>query len=394
MEQKKETGGRVLILRRENRILTLLYRGNRLLRACACSPGEDILDNIYVGKVKNIVENIGAAFVEYRPGALCFLPLYEYKGEKKLVAGDELIVQICKERQKTKEAGATLYLSFSGKYLVLTHGKKQTCYSSKLSEEEKRRLQSYGRTSRLFAEAKKEYGIIFRTNAGEAADALLEEELRSLKEEADLLIKNAPYRTCYSLLRKSLPAYLKSLQGFYSADYEKIITDDTEIFDETKAYLETMQTQDTGKLSFYEDQMLSLAKLYSVEARLKEALDRKVWLKSGGYLVIDPVEALTCIDVNSGKSSGGKGRKPSYLEINLEAAEEIARQLLLRNLSGIIIIDFINMETKEQNETLLACLREAVAADPVRTTVVDMTPLGLVEVTRKKEKKPLREQLL
>lgn len=394
MGQSRSEGGKVLLLRRGNQILTLLYRENRLLRACACSPGEEILNNIYVGKVKNVVETIHAAFVEYRPGALCFLPLHEYQGKKKLVPGAEIVIQICKERQKTKEAGATLHLSFPGKYFVLTYGKRQTGYSSRLPETEKQRLQSYSRESQLFAEARAEYGIIFRTNAGEAANDLLEEELRSLKEEADTLIRNAQYRTCYSLLKKSLPDYLKSLQDFYSADYDRIITDDVGIFEETKTYLESRQPQDAGKLSFYEDNMLSLAKLYSVETRLSEALDRKVWLKSGAYLVIDPTEALICIDVNSGKASGGRGKKATYLQINLEAAQEIAHQLVLRNLSGMIIIDFISMETRQQNETLLACLREAVASDPVKTTVVDMTPLGLVEVTRKKEKKSLREQLL
>lgn len=394
MEQKKTDSGRVLILRREGKIVTLLYQGNRLMRVCASTPGEDILDNIYIGKVKNVVESINAAFVEYRPGELCFLSLKEYSQKKRLVAGDEIVVQICREKQKTKEAGATTNLSFSGKYLVLTTGKRQIGYSSKLAETDKKRLQLYSRESVLFEETKKEYGIIFRTNAKEAADcSVLEKELLCLKEEADLLRKNAPHRTCYSILKKAPESYLKSLQDFYSSDYEKIITDDKEIYESATAYLQEYQPQDVGKLTFYEDELLSLSKLYSVEARLAEALDRKVWMKSGGYLIIDRAEALTCIDVNSGKSSGGKGQGELYLKINMEAAKEIAHQLLLRNISGIIIIDFINMETKEQNERLLSCLRELLAADPVRSSVVDMTPLGLVEVTRKKEQKSLWEQL-
>ena len=147
------------------------------------------------------------------------------------------------------------------------------------------------------------------------------------------------------------------------------------------------------KLVFYEDALLPLYKLYSVEARLSEALDRKVWLKSGGYLVIDRTEALTCIDVNSGKYVGKKSGDESYFHINLEAAEEIAVQLRLRNLSGIIIIDFINMKAKEKNRQLMNSLKKFLDKDPVRTSVVDMTPLGLVEVTRKKEKKSLWEQL-
>lgn len=132
-----------------------------------------------------------------------------------------------------------------------------------------------------------------------------------------------------------------------------------------------------------------------MEARLSEALDRKVWLKSGGYLVIDKTEALTCIDVNSGKYTGKKrgSAEETYFHINMEAAQEIGHQLLLRNISGIIIIDFINMEAERQNQMLLESLRRILEKDPLRTTVVDMTPLGLVEVTRKKGKKSLWEQL-
>lgn len=130
-----------------------------------------------------------------------------------------------------------------------------------------------------------------------------------------------------------------------------------------------------------------------MEARLSEALERRVWLKSGGYLVFDRTEALTCIDVNSGKYVGKKNAEETYFEINMEAAREIGHQLLLRNISGIIIIDFINMQTEERRRLLMEALRSIVSGDPMKTVVVDMTPLGLVEVTRKKEKKSLWEQL-
>lgn len=405
MEKTQQEAGRVVLIRRKGKILALLYRGNRLLQASASAPEEDILNNIYIGKVKHIAENIQAAFVEYAPGALCFLPLkecrnailtnYPRNSHKLLVAGDEIVIQICRERQKTKEAGASANLSFSGKYVVLTTGKRQIGYSSKLSGETTAALGTYLKDSALFAEVKKEYGIIFRTNAGELTDfSVLEEELRRLKEEADSLRHNAQHRTCFSLLKKAPAPYLKNLQDFYSSDYDRIITDDKELYQETAAYLSLYQPQDLEKLTFYEDTMLSLSKLYSVEARLAEATDRKVWLKSGGYLVIDRTEALICIDVNSGKYDGKKGQEETYLKINLEAAGEIGRQLLLRNISGIVIIDFINMEAAAHKRQLLDTLRQILAADPVRTAVVDMTPLGLVEVTRKKEKRPLWEQLI
>ena len=401
-ETKRSEGGRVLLVKRQEKILTLLYRGNRLVRANAFRPEEAVLDNIYIGKVKNIVQNIQAAFVEYTPGKLCFLSLKECKNpiisnrryDGRIVAGDEIVLQITSESQKTKEAGADTNLSFPGKYLVLTLGKMQIGYSSRLSFETKECLKNLLQKSEAFTKAGKDYGIIFRTNVEELEDlSVLEEELLQLEQEMHSVLKTANCRTCYSCLRKALPEYLKCLQDFYSGDYEKILTDDAVLYEEAKEYLAIHQKEDLEKLTFYEDALLPLSKLYSVESRLSEALDRKVWIKSGGYLVIDRTEALTCIDVNTGKFSGKKSKAETYFQINMEAAEEIGIQLKLRNLSGIIIIDFINMEKNESNKTLMKHLKEVLSKDSVKTTVVDMTPLGLVEVTRKKEKKSLWEQL-
>ena len=134
-----------------------------------------------------------------------------------------------------------------------------------------------------------------------------------------------------------------------------------------------------------------MKKLYSLETQLSQALGERVWLKSGGYLVIQPTEALTVIDVNTGKFEGGKKREAAFLKINREAAAEIARQLRLRNLSGIIIVDFINMEEEESKEILLSELDGRLRRDPVRTTLVDMTKLSLVEITRQKRERPLAE---
>lgn len=133
--------------------------------------------------------------------------------------------------------------------------------------------------------------------------------------------------------------------------------------------------------------------LYGLSAKLREATETRVWLKSGGYLVVEPTEALTVIDVNSGKYSGKKAIRDTFRLINLEAAAEIARQLRLRNLSGIIIVDFINMEDSADKQELLQALSRELRQDPVKAVVVDMTPLGLVEITRKKIRRPLREQL-
>lgn len=401
-EINKQEKGRILLIKRQEKILTLLYSGNRLLRANACSLKEMVLDNIYIGKVKNVLLNIQAAFIEYAPGELCFLPLQECRNpmvtnrkyDGRLVAGDEIVIQITAEKQKTKEAGADTNLSFPGRHLVLTLGKKQVGYSSRLSREKKVEIKSFVESSAAFARAGKEYGIVFRTNTEEITEfSILEEEIRTLEQQAELVLAKAETRTCFTCLRKALPEYLKCLQDFYGGDYEKIVTDDPALYQETREYLDQYQKQDLEKLHFYEDELLPLNKLYSVESRLAEALDRKVWMKSGGYLVIDRTEALTCIDVNTGKFSGKKAKAETCFQINMEAAEEIGRQLQLRNLSGIIIIDFINMEGDKQNKELMLHLKEILSRDAVKTKVVDMTLLGLVEVTRKKEKRPLWEQL-
>ena len=164
----------------------------------------------------------------------------------------------------------------------------------------------------------------------------------------------------------------------------------------TEAFYEELIKEIHGRkeVSFYDDKKMSLSKLYSVSSRLKEALDEKVWLKSGAYLIIQPTEALTVIDVNSGKIQKKHPGDDIYFTINKEAAKEIAFQLKLRNISGIIVVDFINQNKQEQDKELLHYFSALVKEDPVQTNVVGMTSLGLVEVTRKKVYRSLREQLI
>ena len=196
------------------------------------------------------------------------------------------------------------------------------------------------------------------------------------------------------MLYRGHPAYLSALRDGSKASLEMIVTDQEDIFQEVKEYLSTSQPEDLKLLQKYEDGLLPLAKLYRLETVLKEALGKKVWLKSGAYLVIEPTEALSVIDVNTGKYSGKKVVRETILKVNLEAAEEIGRQLMLRNLSGIIIIDFIDMEAEEDKQCLLQKLEEVLFKDPVKTSLIEMTKLNLVEVTRKKIRKPLYEQAL
>ena len=183
------------------------------------------------------------------------------------------------------------------------------------------------------------------------------------------------------------------LRNTYTADLTSIITDDPQIYNSLEHYLKENDLQNLSKLRLYQDDLLPLYKLCRLEREIDLATSRQVWLKSGGYLVIDPTEALTVIDVNTGKYSGKKLRRETLKTINLEAAKEATRQIRLRNLSGIILIDFINMENKEDQKELLAFLESRLFADPVKTRLIDMTKLELVEITRKKVYKTLKEQI-
>lgn len=183
------------------------------------------------------------------------------------------------------------------------------------------------------------------------------------------------------------------MRDVYGDTLEEIVTDLPAILAELGEYLGEYQKEDAEKLRLYEDRLLSLHKLYSLERALDNAAKEKVWLPSGGFLMIQQTEAFVAVDVNTGKYTGKKKQQETYRKINLEAAREIAAQLRLRNLSGIILIDFINLERKEHQEELLNVLKKYLRRDPVHTVLVDMTKLNIVEVTRKKVRKSLAEEI-
>lgn len=185
--------------------------------------------------------------------------------------------------------------------------------------------------------------------------------------------------------------YLARLSDLYEADADRIMTDDTGLYQELTAISQDMAAGGSGPALFYEDHLLPMEKLYALDVDLPEALQERVWLPCGGYLIIQPTEALTVIDVNTGKFEGGKKKEAAILKVNKEAAVEIAHQIRLRNLSGIILIDFINMEDSASNQVLLSLLNTKLREDPIRTTLIDMTKLQLVEITRLKKEKPLSE---
>lgn len=390
--------GRIIITNMHSRLYELVIKENTLtnlyVESRECYP----VGSICMGKVKNILKEGQAAFVEIGKDYLTYLPLHKNKritvynrevsARKPLCEGDEILVQVLKAPVKTKVAEVTADIQLKGMYSVLTTEDNKIHISSKLPQEVREKYR------KVLKEKGCTFGLIVRTCAGELSDFNpLYDEIARLEEKLATILDTAPHRPPFSLLYKPYPAYLMNLLEIDGAHYGKIITDNEECYQELLEFSHAFKLHLDEKISFYDNEEISLQSLYGLSSKLEQATSRKVWLPCGGYLVIEPTEALTVIDVNSGKCTKGKRDNSFYWMINKEAAKEIARQLILRNLSGMIIIDFINMDTEEENHALLSYLKELVRKDKVLTRVIDMTPLGLVELTRKKIQKPLHELL-
>ena len=339
---------------------------------------------IFVGKVKNIAKNINAAFVEYRPGVNGFYSLKEnscplYADGKPdhgpLKAGDEILVQVERSAVKTKDAVLTSNLTLTGQTAVLTAGKSSLGISAKIRDKEWREA-----AKRRWEETSHgNCGLVIRTNGETAGLDAVFAEFESLFERYREICRIAASRTCCSVLYRPESFAVRTVRDLKISEGLEVVTDLPEVYKELQDALGTAVLPDAisgaspnaagsgehaaGRpvIRFYEDEFPLIA-LYHLETILSQALAKTVWLKSGGNLVIEPTEA-------------------------------IAVQLRLRNLSGIIIVDFIDMKEEESRKALLAAMRRAVAADPVKTVLVDMTPLGLVELTRKKIRRPLHEQV-
>lgn len=395
-QKQTASSNKLVVIQKDNYIISALFEERELVQiSIEEAENTAILGNIYIGKVKNIVKNINAAFVQiadqkicYLPLAECTLPIFKNKHTTDTIKpGDELFVQVSKEDVKTKAPVVTTKLNFSGKYLILVHGKSMVGISSKIEDEaEKKRLKTI-----VTKYLTKQYGFIVRTNACYVKEAILKKEADILIRRYENLLKTGIYHSCFSLIYKTLPAFLCAIRDEYSEYLFEIVTDNLSLHEQIKEYLAAYQIEDFEKLRLNEE--FSLDRIYNISTKLSEALKEKVWLKSGATLIIQPTEALTVIDVNTGKAINGRKQvQETFYKINLEAAKEIAKQIRLRNLSGIILIDFINMNSEEYKQELLNTLRNYVKADPIKTTVVDMTALELVELTRKKVRKPLYEQ--
>lgn len=391
----------LLITKKDGAVLSVRVEDGKVAQIQA-QPEDagSLLGDIYVGKVRNIVKNINAAFVEYEQGKMGYLsldakvcPIHTdgvVSDGTRVLIGDEIIIQIEREAVKTKPPTLSGTLNFPGKYVVLIYGERTVSISSKIKDaERKQQLRGFLRNN-----IDGDYGFVARTNCKDASDEKILKEIAFLKQQLENIKKFGVHRAKFNCLYHAPDVYLCDIRDSYDSLLESIITDDDEIFNRIMEFAKIYQPEDIKKIKRWDNADGKLDAVYDVTKTLEHALMPKVWLKNGGYLVIQPTEALVSIDVNTGKAiSKKKDVQKTFLKVNLEAATQIAKQLRLRNLSGMILIDFIDMKDADYNKQLMDRLRTEFAKDPVKTILVDMTKLGLVEVTRKKVRKSLYEQI-
>jgi len=392
----------LIITNYKNSIISAVYQNKTMVQVSACRKKQTAgVGNIYIGRIDNIVKNINAAFVNISDNVSCYLdlsavahPLFVKKqSEKKISIGDELIVQITKEDVKTKAPVVSTNFSLTGKYVVLVHDGHGVQISKKIQKKAERNTLK----SVLEPFLKEGIGLVARTNAVYASAEELTAEVVGLLDKYNQICTNGVHQTKYTILHQELPTYLLQLRDSKNDDITKVVTNLPCVYKEFEEFLKhyPMMTADgMPVVPELVEEANELAIRYKINHFMDKALHRTVYLNSGATIVIDPTEALTVIDVNTGKAiAGKKPTEDTFFSINMEAAKEIAAQIKLRNLSGIILIDFINLSDSSKEELLKEELRNLFKADSVQTEIVDITKLGLMEITRKKVYKTLTEQL-
>ncbi|MCI6796080.1 MAG: ribonuclease E/G [Lachnospiraceae bacterium] len=369
--------------------LVSLYLKNQKPAEIRITPTDriSVLGNIYVGRIENRKKNIGAAFVRFQEDRTGFLPLPENSPAKE---GDLVLVQVEKEAMKQKLPRLTQNLTLTGRWIVLGTDHPGIYYSKKLSPEDKDRINKMA--VKIFGNGdSRQFGIVFRTNAPEASPEELEEEYRSLLSEMDSVLRFGMTRTLYSCLHQADAAWMALFRQYAGSCLRQITTDDPEIW---RTLTDQQKPADAGvSVRLYEDPMVELYRLYNLTTLLHELDSKTVHLKSGGFLVIEETEAFVAIDVNTGRDTAKRSRQETIRRTNLEAVREIARQIRLRQLSGTILVDFINDSRPGAGNELTEAMQNAVREDPVPAHVIDMTPLYIMELTRKKRVRSWSEQI-
>ena len=351
--------------------------------------------NIYKGKVANVLPGMQAAFVSIGLERNAFLYVEDIRSNNQEKAlpiqnlvreGEELLVQVVKEPFGTKGARVTTHLTFPGRYVVFMPDLNTVGVSRRIkSERERERLKKIAEEVRI-----PERGLIVRTVAEGVSAEELERDVRELYNLWKLVKEKAARKSAPALIHQELELVSWVVRDLFGEDVDRLLTNDQETYEKIIELVQAFEPSLCSRICLASS---DVAERFDLEQEMTKALRPKVWLKSGGYLVIDEAEALTVIDVNTGKYTGTKNFAETVFRTNMEAVQEIVRQIRLRNLGGIIIIDFIDMELLEHRNKVIKQLEEELKKDKTRTCVLGLTQLGLLELTRKKVRPSLSSLL-
>ena len=374
-----------------------VMEGRSLIEHYVSRPSDDvgqIHGNIYLGRVQNVLPGMEAAFVDISTpkNAVLYRGDVQYDPEDVLEKDNARIEQILRSRQMilcqvtknpigAKGARLTQEVSLPGRFVVLIPNSKTYGISKRLDDSERRRLRNI-----LDRVKPAHHGVIVRTAAEHATEHELTADMSRLLAEWEQIEKASQNAQGPTLLYREPELAVRVIREEFNAEYRGVVIDDRRLYEDVRNYVQAFNPELADRVEYFDRdaEPLSLFETHHVHEQLHKALDRKVWLPSGGSLIIEHTEALTVIDVNTGKNVGTSNLEETVFQNNLEAAYEVAHQLRLRDIGGIIVIDFIDMEIKDNRKKVLESFRQALSRDKTRTQVFDISELGLVEMTRKR----------
>ncbi len=379
-----------------------VLEGRSLIEHYVSRPADDVSQihgNIYLGRVQNVLPGMEAAFVDIATpkNAVLYRGDVQYDQEDILDKGKAdrnnariedilrarqmIMCQVTKNPIGAKGARLTQEVSLPGRFVVLIPNSKTYGISKRLPDDTRKRLRNI-----LDRVKPEQHGLIVRTAAEHATVADLEADMRLLLDQWHEIERKAAKATKPALLYREPELAVRVIREEFNPDYRGVVIDDHALFEQVRDYVTAFNPELADRIEFYDAaaEGLPLFERFHIHEQVHKALDRKVWLPSGGSLIIEHTEALTVIDVNTGKNVGKSNLEETVFHNNMEAADEIAKQLRLRDIGGIIVIDFIDMEIKANRAAVVSAFRDALARDKTRTQVFDISELGLVEMTRKR----------
>lgn len=355
--------------------------------------------NIYKGKVVNLEQGLQASFVDFSGGKPGFLSMGEvqphYWSEKPtggrrriqnvLKRGQEILVQVTKDQIGSKGAALTTYLSLPGRYLVLMPGSDSSGISRKIEDEDKRK-----RLKEIMSQLDlpPEMGLIVRTAGLDQTKSELAKDLNYLLKLWETIEDKAQKAEAPTLIYQDLDVIIRAIRDYFTTDIKEVLIDNPEVLKQAKAFFADMMPRHTRRVKLYSEKKPLFTK-YELEKQIETIYQRKIILKGGGSIIIEPTEAMVTIDVNSGRGILSKGIEETAYQTNLEAAGEIARQLRLRDLGGLVVIDFIDMRDRKHKTAIEREFRAAVKRDKARIQTSSISRFGIMELSRQRLRSPL-----